>query len=800
MRVSSYLWLLLLAACGDAGAVTSEPVAEPSAAELAAVQQGRCIACHSAGEAIDRELTVAPGLPLNVLAGRVDSAKAMPALTDHYCSGNEGDVRSWLQSLPGASAERASKEVAGASIERGEQLVRELACAACHTPEDLDLSASTDHAYVSGFLQKPGEVVPGLSHLALGGSEADAIAAFLLRDQKQEGARSAGFGYSYYELKIPNGDWPDVSGLKPSARGVTDVMSTAVATRKTQYAIEFTATLDVPADGDWRFATRSDDGSWLWIDDVLVVDNAGMKPPTRKDGSRRLSKGPHQLRVAYTQGGGGAALKVFWSGPGVDEQEIPGASAETSVLRLVPPERATTPPAADAVARGRRAARAARCDACHEVADPEFHELPPPPAQAWSALGTGPCDVAGGSTLRGEVGALPDDLSTAMRLRISMVRDGCTSCHVRDGEGGLPAAVVEQLREVEDIGEEGKLPPDLSAVGRRLRPEWLSRVIADGHKSRDYVVMRMPAYGPEKAQEYAAWFAEVDAAGVEDTEPAFSEEAVERGRMLAGTGGRNCISCHQMFGHDSLGPQGMDLALQHERLRPGWFRDWLLRPTELRKNTRMPSLWLNRDEQDYADVDAIWTWLSLGSNAPLPFGIAVDAGSLVLEPIERPILHGAFLKDVSARCLAVGTPARTHYAYDLVDPRLVWIWRGQFLDARGTWHGRAGQLVTPLGDDWQVVEDFAIEGGGERRLFGQGRTEDGYPVLRVAVGEHRYEDETRPRLVSAGSRLVRTLRCTKGELVIQFPESESYQVTVGGAPAGRHELAAGQELEVVYQW
>ena len=73
-------------------------------------------------------------------------------------------------------------------------------------------------------------------------------------------------------------------------------------------------------------------------------------------------------------------------------------------------------------------------------------------------------------------------------------------------------------------------------------------------------------------------------------------------------------------------------------------------------------------------------------------------------------------------------------------------------------------------------------------------------MLRVAVGDRRYEDEARPRLASGGSMLVRTLRCTKGKLVLQFPESSSYQVSVGGEPAGRHELAEGQELEVVYQW
>ena len=57
-----------------------------------------------------------------------------------------------------------------------------------------------------------------------------------------------------------------------------------------------------------------------------------------------------------------------------------------------------------------------------------------------------------------------------------------------------------------------------------------------------------------------------------------------------------------------------------------------------------------------------------------------------------------------------------------------------------------------------------------------------------------------PAYCFAKTSLVRTLRCTKGKLVLQFPESDSYQVSVGGEPAGRHELAEGQELEVVYQW
>lgn len=821
MRVSLLLVLTALAACGGGKPVVTAPHVSPEVG-LAAVHQARCAACHALGSDassgdLDEQLSAGPAKPLALLASSVDLERQLPDLTSHFGGQHAADLRQWLGSLAGAREPRLAAEIPGGAIARGEQLARELACGACHNPAELNLATKSDHVQLAAFLSSSGERASGPAHVTLTANEASAVAAWLLRDQRQEGAVGEGFGYQYFEMEIPNGDWPDVSGRTPSDRGVVQVMNTAIAARKTQYAIQFDASLDVPAAGSWQFATASDDGSWLWIDGQLVVNNPGMKPTTRKDGRINLSKGAHQLRVAYTQGGGGAALKVFWAGPGVAEQEVPGASARSSVLRLVPPAVVATALDEEAVVRGRAAARAARCDACHEVADPEFAKLPPPPAaKSWAALashvkaGTGAdasskapatsCAMPAGSAVYGEVGAMPAKLTAATRLRIALQADGCLSCHVRNGEGGLPAAVKKQLREIEDIGEEGMVPPDLSQVGRRLRSDWLQRVVRDGHKVRDYVAMRMPAYGEQKAQQYAEWFAAVDAAGVVDQEPEFRAEAAEHGRTLAGTGGRNCISCHTFAGREALGPQGMDLALQYQRLRPGWFRDWLLKPTELRPNTRMPTLWFSGTDQDQQDVDAIRTWLSLGEAAPLPSGLMVDKDSLVLEPVDRPVLHGAFLKDVSARCLAVGTPMRTHFAFDLVKPRLAWIWRGAFLDARGTWHGRAGQLLEPLGTSWQVVQDFEIEGESDRRLLGQRRTEDGYPVLRVACGSARYQDQLRPRLAAGGSELERTIRCEEGTLVLKFPATDSYRATVAGQPAGEHTLTAGQSLKVLYQW
>ena len=52
----------------------------------------------------------------------------------------------------------------------------------------------------------------------------------------------------------------------------------------------------------------------------------------------RPEAGAHDLRVGFTQGGGGAELQVFWSGPGVEEQQIPATVATTSVTSLVTPD------------------------------------------------------------------------------------------------------------------------------------------------------------------------------------------------------------------------------------------------------------------------------------------------------------------------------------------------------------------------------------------------------------------------------------------------------------------------------
>lgn len=68
--------------------------------------------------------------------------------------------------------------------------------------------------------------------------------------------------------------------------------------------------LPIAEAGTYEFVTASDDGSWLLVDEAMVVDNGGEHPVVERRGTVRLTPGLHHLRVGYMQLRGGAALHV----------------------------------------------------------------------------------------------------------------------------------------------------------------------------------------------------------------------------------------------------------------------------------------------------------------------------------------------------------------------------------------------------------------------------------------------------------------------------------------------------------
>ena len=68
------------------------------------------------------------------------------------------------------------------------------------------------------------------------------------------------------------------------------------------FAIQYTGRFWIEHDGDYSFTLLSDDGSKLFIDEKLVIDNDGIHPPLAVTGSATLTRGIHHMRVDYFQG------------------------------------------------------------------------------------------------------------------------------------------------------------------------------------------------------------------------------------------------------------------------------------------------------------------------------------------------------------------------------------------------------------------------------------------------------------------------------------------------------------------
>ena len=73
---------------------------------------------------------------------------------------------------------------------------------------------------------------------------------------------------------------------------------------------------EVPTDGVYTFALTSNDGSRLWIDDQLIIDNDGPHSEIRKTGQRALAKGWHKIRVEFFDMNNGGSLALQWATPG----------------------------------------------------------------------------------------------------------------------------------------------------------------------------------------------------------------------------------------------------------------------------------------------------------------------------------------------------------------------------------------------------------------------------------------------------------------------------------------------------
>ena len=94
---------------------------------------------------------------------------------------------------------------------------------------------------------------------------------------------------------------------------------------KASIALLFKGYFNAEEDGLYEFATKSDDGSLLYIGKQLVVDNGGNHAGILRDGMIALKKGWHPITVKYHQGGGGSELAVWYKTPNGERKVLKGS-------------------------------------------------------------------------------------------------------------------------------------------------------------------------------------------------------------------------------------------------------------------------------------------------------------------------------------------------------------------------------------------------------------------------------------------------------------------------------------------
>ena len=452
--------------------------------------------------------------------------------------------------------------------------------------------------------------------------------------------------------------------------------------------------------------------------------------------------------------------------------------------------------------RGRALVKSARCGACHELPKEVLPSKVPIQNLERGCLSkvTAPgvpnysLSETQRLALRLFLKNATDPFLEAQAVELTLQALNCVACHERKGEGGPDPARKAYFLGDQNLGDTGRYPPPLTGVGRKLRLDWMEKVLWGENRVRAYLQTKMPIYGKATA-DLAGALARVDG----QTEKTFSSEDDAAGRKLLGTqGGLGCITCHRWGERASLGIQALDLSSLGQRLRVEWLREYLVDPAHYRPGTLMPSFWpggmaSNREilgGNTDAQIAAIYSFAKSANGEPEGFPQTAN-GEYELVPKDRPIVQRTFMEEAGTHAILVGFPSGTHLAFDGRRGRPVLAWRGKFFDAYNTWFSRFApfeKVPTALLARWKVSAMPAI--AESMVCDGYELDATGNPTFLVRLGEGRVRD--RYEGVEGGLR--RTVEMNGGP-------ASAFELTHPDSGTVREEMAGdAKRRQFIYLW
>ena len=403
-------------------------------------------------------------------------------------------------------------------------------------------------------------------------------------------------------------------------------------------------------------------------------------------------------------------------------------------------------PQSQLVALGKKHFEELNCAACHRLGDTPAKPLIVSLRKAdpiRGCLSGSPTDVSPEQPRKSPHFALTEKQVDAIRAALNAAEHvdtdqvqiaktltafNCIACHIRDDYGGVAedrSAYFETSEK--NLGDDGRIPPPLTLLGAKLRPEWLKKVLFDGESVRPYMSTRMPQYGASNLRHLPDLVSRVDVLeSVEldipspesDTKQESKEEREREkmlrtaGRELLGQQGVYCVACHNFNGKPAPVNKGVDLMTTFERLQPGWFNNFVRNPGKYRPRIVMPYSWPDGvaahdkilDGNTQLQIEAIWYYLSLGTSAADPPGIRrIDT---VLSVGDTTRTYRGRSSVAGFRGIAVGFPENLSYAFNAETGTLSAIWQGDYIRVDRGGQGSGG--FNPAAQPVQLAQDVSF--------------------------------------------------------------------------------------------
>ena len=134
---------------------------------------------------------------------------------------------------------------------------------------------------------------------------------------------ATGLSVSRYLISGTPRSMPDFHQMEEHDRFVVPAVDAETRPRAEKFGVLWDGYFEAIEPGLYTFWLTSDDGSRLWLEDALVVDNDGPHAAVEKAGAVLLLPGKYRLRVEWFDQGGANTLKLEMAAPGDDRGPVP---------------------------------------------------------------------------------------------------------------------------------------------------------------------------------------------------------------------------------------------------------------------------------------------------------------------------------------------------------------------------------------------------------------------------------------------------------------------------------------------